>query len=65
MRLTSEGIIIAKQVYEKHLYIKKLLLDSGITEEIAEKEACNIEHVLSYDSFEKLKKHIEQLGSYK
>lgn len=60
IRLTNEGIIIAKQVYEKHLYIKKLLLDSGITEEIAEKEACGIEHILSYDSFKQLKEYIEK-----
>lgn len=60
IRLTEKGRSIAERVYEKHLYIKKLLLDSGITEEVAEKEACGIEHILSYDSFKQLKEYIEK-----
>lgn len=60
IRLTDEGSFIARRVYEKHLYIKKLLVNSGINEDIAEKEACDIEHVLSYDSFRLLKEYIEK-----
>ncbi|AGU83738.1 MULTISPECIES: metal-dependent transcriptional regulator [Streptococcus anginosus group] len=60
IRLTKEGSAIAEQIYEKHLYIKKILLEAGVDEEIAEKESCSIEHVLSYESFKQLKKYIEK-----
>lgn len=60
IQLTDEGSFIARRVHEKHLYIKKLLVNSGINEEIAEKEACDIEHVLSYDSFRLLKEYTEK-----
>jgi len=50
----------AIRILEKHLYIKKILLEAGVDEEIAEKESCSIEHVLSYESFKQLKKYIEK-----
>ena len=42
------------------MYLKELLLKIGIDNDTAEKEACDIEHVLSDDSFEKLKNYIEK-----
>lgn len=60
VRLTDEGLDIAEKVYKKHIYLKELFLRVGIEEVIAEKEACDIEHVLSDESFEKIKKYIEK-----
>lgn len=65
IRLTEKGRAIAERVYEKHVYIQNLLLKAGVNKHIAESEACYIEHVISDESFEKLKKYIEQLSSYK
>lgn len=59
IRFTDDGLYIAEKVYKKHLYLVEFLLKAGVDEEIAEKEACYIEHVLSEDSFEKIKKIIE------
>lgn len=60
VRLTDGGLQIAEKVYKKHIYLKELFLRVGIEEVIAEKEACDIEHVLSDESFEKIKKYIEK-----
>ena len=65
IRLTEEGSAIAERVYEKHVYIKNLLLEAGVNKYIAESEACDIEHVISDESFEKIKKYIKKLSSYK
>ena len=65
IRLTEEGRAIAERVYEKHIYIQNLLLEAGVNKHIAESEACDIEHVISDESFEKIKKYIEKLSSYK
>ncbi|KXB47921.1 iron dependent repressor, DNA binding domain protein [Tissierellia bacterium KA00581] len=65
IRLTEEGRAIAERVYEKHIYIQNLLLEAGVNKHIAESEACDIEHVISDESFEKIKKYIKKLSSYK
>lgn len=65
IRLTEEGRAIAERVYEKHIYIQNLLLEAGVNKYIAESEACDIEHVISDESFEKIKKYIKKLSSYK
>lgn len=65
VRLTEEGCAIAERIYEKHMYIRNLLLEAGVNKHIAESEACNIEHVISDESFQKIKKYLEKLSSYK
>ena len=65
IRLTEEGRAIAERVYEKHIYIQNLLLEAGVNKHIAESEACDIEHVISDESFEKIKKYIKKLSSSK
>lgn len=53
--LTPEGKEIAERIYERHVVISKILMKLGVEETTAVKEACRIEHVISQDSFEKLK----------
>lgn len=53
--LTEAGTAEAERVYAKHCYFKELLQSVGVEEEIAENEACRIEHIISDDSFKKLK----------
>ena len=65
IRSTEEGHAIAERVYEKHIYIQNLLLEAGVNKHIAESEACDIEHVISDESFEKIKKYIKKLSSSK
>ena len=58
--LTEEGRRIAEECYAKHDLFKELLLAAGIDEEVAEDEACAIEHVVSEESFRKIKAYLEK-----
>ena len=54
--LTDVGREIAEKIYERHCFFKHRLVNAGVDEKTAEKEACLLEHSLSDESFEKIKK---------
>lgn len=54
--LTDKGYEIANKIYERHKLISKWLLDLGVSEETAARDACLIEHDLSDETFAILKK---------
>ncbi len=56
IKLTESGRIIAEEVYNKHCFFRQWLLDADVEPEVAEREACQLEHMISGDTFEKLKK---------
>lgn len=56
--LTDTGKEIANMIYERHEYISKWLMTLGVAENIATEDACRIEHVISKESFDAIKKHI-------
>ena len=53
--LTGSGLSIALKIYERHLVISQFLISIGVDEAIAKKDACRMEHVISDESFEKIK----------
>lgn len=53
--LTPKGETLAKKLYEKHMYLTSMLMYMGIDKLTAEREACQIEHVISEDSFQKIR----------
>ena len=55
--LTDSGLRIAKNIFERHTIIMNTLLSLGIPEEIADKDACKIEHVTSDETFWAIKNH--------
>ena len=55
--LTESGKAIAEHVFEKHQLLKGWLCSLGVSEEIAAEDACKMEHVISDESFEAIKKH--------
>lgn len=57
--LTKEGHVIADKVYERHCVLKSLLIKIGVSPEQAEKDACKVEHDLSEETFEAIKKAIK------
>ena len=57
--LTKEGHVIADKVYERHTILKKLLIEIGVSPLQAEKDACKVEHVLSEETFETIKKKMK------
>ena len=53
--LTEKGLEIAKRVYERHEVISKTLMALGVSEKVALEDSCKIEHVISEESFQKIK----------
>ena len=56
--LTESGRNIAEMVYERHLFFSNWLMRLGVSEQTALEDACKIEHVLSKESFEAIKRYI-------
>ena len=59
--LTESGFQIAHAVYERHSLMTDFLVYLGVNPEIAKEDACMMEHDISTESFEALKKHIVTL----
>ena len=58
--LTEEGLRIASRIYERHQVLTKLLMTLGVSRETALHDACKIEHDLSDETFEAIKRHMAQ-----
>lgn len=56
--LTDAGREIAEMIYERHETITDWLIFMGVDPKIAAEDACRMEHVISKESFEKIKEHI-------
>ena len=56
--LTENGKAYAEKVYEKHCIIREFLIKNGIPYAVAEEDACNMEHLISPQTFEMMKKAI-------
>lgn len=56
--LTESGRQIAETMYERHLLFSRWLMDLGVNEKTAVEDACKMEHVLSQESFNAIKKHL-------
>jgi len=56
--LTEQGKSIAERMYERHGILSEYLMSIGVSEEVAAEDACRIEHVISDESFEKMKQHL-------
>ena len=60
LHLTDAGCEVAEQVYEKHRFFTQRLIAAGVDPKTAEADACRIEHVISDESFQRLKATSEQ-----
>ncbi len=58
--LTKQGKKIAEETYEKHRILSESFINLGVPEDIAYHDACLVEHVLSKETFEAIKKHYEK-----
>lgn len=56
--LTPSGKKIASEIYERHKVITDLLIGLGVNPITASEEACKIEHDISTETFEAIKRHI-------
>ena len=55
LHLTDLGREVAEDTYEKHRFFTEMLIEAGVDPETAERDACRIEHVISEETFERLK----------
>ena len=62
LTLTESGLEIAHKIYERHTLITQMLKKLGVSPETAAADACKIEHAISDESFEAIKKHIQTYG---
>ncbi len=58
--LTESGKAIAEMIHERHELLTAWLTRLGVPEDIASDDACKLEHVLSKESFEAIKRHAEK-----
>ena len=58
--LTNSGREIAEKIYERHIVLSSVLESIGVDKVTAAEDACRIEHVISDESFEALKKSLSK-----
>lgn len=56
--LMDKGREIADKIYERHTLLSTWLVRMGVSPEVAAEDACRIEHVISAETFERLKEHV-------
>ena len=61
LHLTEKGLVAARKTYERHTVLTDFFRKIGISDEIAEEDACRIEHFISDTTVEALKKLSETL----
>ena len=59
--LTETGMEIAQRIYERHKVLTRMLKMIGVDEQIAEDDACKVEHDISVQTFTALKNHLEKM----
>lgn len=60
--LTESGKAIAEMIYERHTVLSKLLMRMGVSEETATADACKLEHAISNESFQAIKRYAASLN---
>lgn len=60
LTLTESGIFTAKKIFERHTVLTSFLKSIGVNDEIASKDACKIEHVISDETLEAIKAYINK-----
>ena len=60
LHLTDVGREVAERIYERHCFFTEQLIAAGVDPKTAEADACRIEHIISDESFDRLKEAAEQ-----
>ena len=58
IRLTDSGLEIARKIYERHTVLTAMLVRMGVSEATAAEDACRMEHAISDETFEAMKRHV-------
>ena len=60
LSLTETGAEVARKMYDRHRLLTDFLVSLGVSEDTASADACKIEHHISDESFEAIKKHVQR-----
>lgn len=61
IELTEKGLQKAEDIYERHTLIQEFLIETlGVEPDIAEQDACRIEHIISSRTFSQIKEYVEK-----
>ncbi len=63
--LTDKGKALAEKTYDRHRFFSDFFVSLGVNKEMADEDACKIEHVVSDETFEAIKKFIDQCNKKK
>ena len=55
------GIAVAEKIYERHTLLTNLLIRLGVSPETAGEDACKLEHAISDESFNAIKRYVETI----
>lgn len=58
LEFTDSGLDLAKKIYERHTILTKMLTNIGVAPDVAAQDACKMEHVISDETLNAIKKHI-------
>jgi len=58
--LTETGLQIAEKIYSRHTVLTELLIRLGVSETTAAEDACRMEHTISDETFDAIKRHVEK-----
>ena len=59
IHLTEKGLAVAEKILNRHTILTQMLISLGVSRETASNDACRIEHVISDETFEAIRKHIQ------
>ena len=59
--LTTEGKEIAEKAYERHRVLSSMLISLGVDPEIANEDACEMEHVIHEETFRAIQNHVKSI----
>ena len=59
--LPQQGLAIAEKILERHTVLSRLLMKLGVRQETAEADACKMEHAISDESFQAIKRYTADL----
>lgn len=60
--LTDTGRFVAEKIYERHNILSQFLAALGVSDETAARDACKIEHIISDETFDIIKKKLVELN---
>ena len=62
--LTEKGLEIAERIFERHTVLSRCFINLGVSPETASEDACRIEHIISQETFDAIKKHYMKNAEY-